>query len=275
MPAQIRAALLTWIPGLLGCLAIGATDYASGVELRVFPLYYAPISFIAWHQGRTGAVIASILCGVLWLASNILAGLQYSHEGIWVGNVVVQAVSFAVVGLLIARLREALSREREIGRTDGLTGLLNIRAFHEEGRKLLAQCRRKREPVAVAYLDLDRFKDINDREGHDAGDVVLRRVADLLRTSTRPGDLVTRLGGDEFALLVAGAGPQEFTALLERLRAGLSGLTSPAGSPLSGSIGALAFSSAPDDLEAMLKSADTRMYDAKTAGRNRVRLEPA
>jgi diguanylate cyclase (GGDEF)-like protein len=275
MPASVGKASVIWIFGSLGCVVIGMTDYASGVELRVFPLYYAPIAFIAWHQGRAAALIAAIFCGGLWMVSNIMAGLHYSRAWIWMGNVIVQTTSFAIVGLLIARLRDALSRERDISRTDGLTGLLNGRAFQEEGLKLLAQCRRKRQPVGIAYIDLDRFKDINDREGHAAGDAVLQRVADLLRTSTRPGDLVTRLGGDEFALLVAEAGPQEFTALLERLRTGLSRLTSPAGSTLSGSVGALTFSSPPGDFGAMIKRADACMYGAKTEGRNRVRLEPA
>ena len=184
-----------WGAAAAAILGIGWFDYVSGIELRVFALYFAPISLVAWHFGRVDACVASVLCSVTWLVSNALAGQQYSHPAYWVANTLVQAASFVTVGMLIANLRSAIRRERGLSRTDALTDLLNTRAFYEDAGHLLALCRRKGHPVTLAYIDLDDFKVVNDTRGHPAGDGLLRRVADALRTSTRPSDSCARLGG--------------------------------------------------------------------------------
>lgn len=248
--------------------AVGAVDFLSGSELRVFALYYLPISLLAWRFGRPGALIGTGLCALSWLASNVLAGLRFSDTGLWIANTLVQAASFAVVGLLIASLRAALTRERTLSRVDPLTLLLNTRAFHDEGRRLLALCRRNGRPVTIAYIDVDDFKTVNDRWGHKAGDELLRQVGALLRASVRPSDLSARLGGDEFALLLPELGSSEAAATLERLRALLA---DPARlpSPVTCSIGVVTFMTAPDDLDEVLRRSDARMYAAKQAGKNR------
>jgi diguanylate cyclase (GGDEF)-like protein len=186
---------------------------------------------------------------------------------------VLQGASFATVGYLIATLRAGLLRERGLSRTDPLTGLLNGRAFHEEAALVLALCRRKGRPVTLAYLDLDNFKVVNDTLGHQAGDDLLRKVALLLRASTRPSDLCTRLGGDEFAVLLSDADSREAQVALERFRSVLSETTALDRCPVTVSIGAVTFLTVPESLETMLSEADSRMYVAKGEGRNRLRLE--
>ena len=262
-----------WIAGVLGVLAIGVLDYLSGSELRVFPLYYIPISLVAWFQGRTSAVIVAALSAMSWFASNYLAGLQFSHPSLWVANSFVQAVSFVVVGLLIATLRAALARERGLNRLDPLTSLMNTRAFYEEADRLLALCRRKERPVTIAYLDLDNFKDVNDSLGHQAGDEVLRKVGSLLRASLRPSDLTTRLGGDEFAILLPETGEMQAGATLERLHSLLANRFASAASGVTSSIGAVTFMTLPANVEEMVHQADIRMYAAKNKGRNRIHLD--
>ena len=86
----VKGALSVWIAAVLGVVVIGGVDYFSGTELRVFPLYYAPISLVAWYIGRSGALTVAALCAVSWLGSNFLAGLQYSSAAIWVANTLVQ-----------------------------------------------------------------------------------------------------------------------------------------------------------------------------------------
>lgn len=117
---------------------VGWIDYVSGAELRVYPLYYAPITLLAWNVGPRGVVVAAFLSAAAWLAGNYLAGQQYSIAFVWVANALVQAASFGVVGFLISSLNEALVRERGLSRTDPLTSLLNIRAFYEESERILA-----------------------------------------------------------------------------------------------------------------------------------------
>ncbi|MEO5588057.1 MAG: hypothetical protein ABIS03_00625, partial [Gemmatimonadaceae bacterium] len=94
--------LTVWIESALAIGLIGYVDYLSGVELRVFPLYYLPISLVAWYRGRSGALIIATLSTMTWLISNALAGLSFSSPGIWVVNTLMQGVSFTLVGVMIA-----------------------------------------------------------------------------------------------------------------------------------------------------------------------------
>jgi diguanylate cyclase (GGDEF)-like protein len=275
IPRATERTAFVWIGGGLGIVLIGGVDYFSGIELRVFPLYYVPISLVAWHRGRRGAVIVAVLCAMSWFASNALAGLRFSYAGFWAANTLVQGLSFATVGLLIATLRRALMHERALSRVDPLTALLNTRAFYEEARRLLALCRRKQRPITVAYIDLDNFKAINDRYGHQAGDDLLCRVAGRLRASIRPSDILARLGGDEFAVMLPEVNPHEAAAAVERLRSLLADTLASSPIPITGSIGGVTFITAPDDVEYMVRQADSRMYVAKRMGKNRIHLEVA
>jgi diguanylate cyclase (GGDEF)-like protein len=269
-----------WAGALCGIALIGVIDYVSGVEVRTFPLYYAPISLVAWHRGRTGAFVAAAVCSAAWLLSNLLAGLRYSATSIWLINTLVQGASFLTVGLLIAVLREvairerdAAVRERALNRVDSLTSLLNSRAFYEDAQPMLSFCRRRGYPVTMAYVDLDHFKEVNDRLGHRAGDELLREASRLLRESTRPSDLLARLGGDEFALLMPDTDSRAAAAMLERLRALLERSLASGEVPVTGSIGAVTFMPAQGDIEQKVHEADVVMYAAKAAGGNRVHLK--
>jgi diguanylate cyclase (GGDEF)-like protein len=265
-------ALSLWLVVVLGTVMIASVDYFTGVELRVYPLYYAPISLVAWYRGRSSVLIAAPLCALVWFGSNFLAGLRFSHPDLWVANTLVQGASFAVVGLLINTLRASLAREREVSRTDPLTSLRNSRAFYEEASRMLASCRRHRRPITLAYIDLDNFKAVNDTLGHEAGDELLRRIADQLHAAIRPSDLLARLGGDEFALLLPEVGPPEAAVTLERLQSSLTGTRASISGPATMSIGAVSFVSVPDDVEQMIRRADAGMDEAKTTGKNRIHL---
>ena len=257
---------------LIGIAAIGVIDYLTGVEYRVFPLYFLPLSLAAWHLGRRGAVAGALVCSGSWLASNYAAGLRYSSPAVWPFNLVMQTVAFVTVGLLIATLRTALLREAELGRVDPLTALPNRRAFYHSAQQILAVGARHGHPVTLAYLDLDNFKAVNDTLGHERGDLMLQRLAEQLRQSTRLGDVAARLGGDEFVVLLPETGPDGAGALLERLRAQLATSVADTACPISVSIGAVSFIAPPADVEALVRQADAAMYVAKAAGKNRVTL---
>lgn len=258
---------------ICGIAIIAALDFVSGVEVRVYPLYYAPISLAAWHFGPSGAVLAALASALWWLAANQLAGLEFSHPGIWVANTCVQGASFAVVGLLVARLRSGLAREQALGRQDPLCGLPNSRAFFEECARLLDLCRRNARPITLAYLDLDNFKQVNDDLGHAAGDDLLRAFADQIRASVRSSDVPARLGGDEFALLLPEMDDDNARLALHRLHAALHQRLAAAHPGVSVSIGAATFVVIPDHVEAMVQKADSLMYAAKRGGKNQLRLE--
>ena len=265
------AAMLTG----LAIVVVAAVDFATGVELRTFPLYYLPIAFAAWHFGRTWTVFAVALSTVAWVVSNFLAGLHYSSPAIWLFNTVMLISSFLVVGLLLAQLKEALTHEKQLGRLDTLTGLMNARAFHEEAARVLSVARRKGRPVTVAYIDLDDFKGVNDTHGHHEGDEMLRHVASAIRRCTRMSDLAARLGGDEFVLLLPETGANEARVSLDRLGGCLAEILDDSPHPVTASIGGVVFTTVTEGLDAMIRAADRRMYMAKAAGKDRLVIETA
>ena len=279
MPDE-RPSLLSRLPpkavaliGVLGILAVGVIDYISGVEVRVVPLYYLPLSVVAWQLGRRTVVAAAVLCAFCWMGANYLAGQRFSSTGVWVFNVLMQGLSCAVVGLLIVALRGAVAHERAVSRTDVLTSLLNARNFYEDAARVLALSRRKRHPVALAYVDLDNFKSVNDNLGHRAGDDLLRAVGAIILSSMRKSDVAARLGGDEFVVLLPETGPEEARVACERLRTLVAERFSRDAWPVTASVGGVAFLAVPDTVDVMVHVADTRMYAAKAAGRNRVDVE--
>ena len=266
---RVRAAILVFS----GILLIAAVDFLSGFELRVFPLYYAPIALAAWSFGKGPAMLAACASAFGWLTANQLAGQQYSHSWIWAANTFVQGASFGIVGYLVAGLRLALTREQMLSRTDPLSGLMNHRAFYDESKRLLRLCRRGRRPVTLAYLDLDDFKAVNDLHGHLAGDDLLRAVGHALQSTVRLSDLAARLGGDEFAVLLPELGADEAGQAVTRIRDAITQVLRRAPAPVTLSIGAVTWLAAPDDVETMVQKADSVMYAMKKEGKNRIRLD--
>jgi diguanylate cyclase (GGDEF)-like protein len=258
---------------LLAIVGIALADWATGSEMRFYPFYFVPIALAAYAMGRIAAISTSLLCTGAWVATKLLDGTQFSSVAIWIWNSAAQAVAFLLVGILVAQIRESLERERESARTDSLTGLLNSRAFYERAPALVGLCRREHRPIAIAYIDLDRFKTVNDAHGHERGDETLRIVAEVMKANLRNTDLLARFGGDEFGLLLPYAYPDLAEATLERIRLSIESRMRAEACDVTASIGAVSYSDAPDSLEEMVRAADALMYSAKETGRNRVRVK--
>ena len=172
------------------------------------------------------------------------------------------------------RLFVAQRQVREQAMKDPLTRLGNRRYFMERAQAALARRQRRGGSLAVLMLDIDRFKEINDRYGHQAGDDVLRALGGLLASSVRGSDVCGRLGGEEFALVLQDEGREGAAAAAERLRAAIEQLNVGSGRKewirFSASIGAAACPQDGETLDALLQRADARLYQAKESGRNRV-----
>ncbi len=152
---------------------------------------------------------------------------------------------------------------------DALTGIPNRVLLHDRLQLALDRAGRDGTLVGVLYIDLDRFKDVNDSYGHSTGDALLVAAAERLTATLRPGDTVARVGGDEFAVIAeALAGPEEALALAERL---LRALADPERSLPGASIG-IAVRQGGDSVEEAMRDADTALYRAKAAGRGRAEL---
>ena len=207
----------------------------------------------------------------LWRASG---GREWDAD-----EMVLTSSSTAIIRVILEH--EAIQREMaRQARTDPLTGLLNRRAFLDEIGRRIDRLEHEALPGTLMFVDLDHFKALNDRRGHDAGDEALCISAGLLRQTVRPTDLVARLGGDEFAMWLDGA--DEFSAAerAESLRIegprALSHLSDADAAVLTMSIGiATRWPGRDEDLEMLLHRADQAMYEVKRSGRGHWRVSRA
>jgi len=181
-------------------------------------------------------------------------------------------ISAFSVNRSLGLLRRQRDEMRQLADTDVLTGLPNRRAGLRQLEWHMQQSRKDGLPLAIGFLDIDLFKQINDRFGHDIGDEVLVSVANALLGAVRSRDDVIRMGGEEFLVLLPGAGVDSALPRLEQLR-GRIGQLGPElrheGLVITASIG-LAQMQPDDDMAALLRRADNAMYRAKRSGRNRV-----
>jgi diguanylate cyclase (GGDEF)-like protein/putative nucleotidyltransferase with HDIG domain len=172
-------------------------------------------------------------------------------------------------------LRSLHAAEHQAG-TDELTGLPNRRVVEEQLEALTARAARRHEPLSVLVLDLDDFKDINDRHGHGIGDDCLRAVGRSVTASLRPGDRAGRVGGEEFLVLLPSTGAKGAWLVAERLRARIGEIPTAVGVELSASFGVASYPVHATSAGALVRAADTAMYSAKAIGRNRsVLFNPA
>lgn len=184
-----------------------------------------------------------------------------------VSRMMILASPAALSTVVVLRVR----RLRRLSTTDRLTGLDNRGVFEGRLAEELLRARRHPRPFAIALVDIDRFKLLNDTHGHGEGDRVLRITAELIRQRLRGTDVTARHGGDEFALLLPETGPGAARALLEEVRLAVAAerrLLLPSLDPLTCSAGIAAW---PDDgasAEDLLAAADARLYEAKRGGRN-------
>lgn len=230
-------------------------------------LYVWPVLWEAYFFGRRGAIlIVAWTAAVQGLALIALsAGDGYFDR--WLDVVVSVGVVAVVVELLSSRNRKLLVRLAEEAKVDNLTGLLNRRGFAERAEAELARARREGTWLGVVSFDLDHFKAINDRFGHDVGDRVLVEVAELFKSELRESDVLARMGGEEFVALLPGEAVAEAEATAERVRAALVAESSAPAVTVSAGVAAAI---APEDLEDLLRGADRALYRAKFEGRDRI-----
>jgi diguanylate cyclase (GGDEF)-like protein len=186
-----------------------------------------------------------------------------------------------IFGPLVNSIKKYNAMLQKHAYEDELTGLKNRRAFMEEAKKELKISSQNKQPIAVALMDLDKFKSVNDTYGHDVGDKVLQHFARVLNSSLRPEDIVGRIGGEEFVVILRKSPPNEAMPIIERLREKIE-KTPCRYKDENGQICSLDYTSSiglyplipnrSDTIEELLKKADEALYKAKENGRNNVTL---
>jgi diguanylate cyclase (GGDEF)-like protein len=262
--------------GLSASLAIliGLLDGITGENVSVSVFYVVPILLATWRGGAIAGILSNAVCGGLrlWIVVRWQGpDLFRKPELYW--NLLVEGAVFITMTLLASALRRLADEQRQLARTDALTGVANRRAFYERAELELSRTRRLPEAMTVAYVDVDDFKRINDELGHEAGDELLKSVATTFGRRLRGTDLVARLGGDEFALLLPSTGSEASLALLSDLFRTLIGEMERQAWPVTFSIGAITFVRPPASVDDLLRRVDELMYRVKREGKAGVKHE--
>lgn len=258
---------LVWLLALAAMALVGLLDFATGNEINFSIFYLVPVLIMVWYASVVEAMAVALIAALLWMQLDLVSGSTYSSPLIPWWNALVRLGFFLIALFLLAEVRRSHDREAVLSRTDALTGIANSRYFDERARLEIADLRRNRIPLTVAFIDLDDFKAINDTYGHAEGDRVLKAVAAALRERARETDVVARLGGDEFCLLLPGTGVDAASAALAdlRIRAEQSG----GKVPVSLTIGSMTFEDPPVSVDEFISLADTLMYQGKAEGKGR------
>lgn len=261
--------------GIVLLLGITVGDFVTGPEFASSVFYLIPVSFFAWFIGKRVGLITAVMSAVITLVVHAAfphtrrSVIIYWNAAAWLGVYV-----FFV--LIIAELRGLYEREWHFSHTDVLTKLANRRAFFEILETEKERATRYGFPLTLAYLDIDHFKQINDRFGHPAGDRLLAIVAKTMQNNVRKIDVAARLGGDEFAVLLPETAADAASAVLRKLHEVLDAKMRDGHWPITFSMGAVTFQPPPNSVQEMISKADEVMYAAKTSGRDRVIFrEPA
>ena len=259
--------------GLLLAIGVSGISYMTGWEYTITPLYLLPITMVSYLVGRwAGLAIAAV--GTLgWALADFYSGIPYTVAAAPYWNALVRFLTFMVVCFVLGHLKPINERLNLLASTDGLTGLLNRRAFHDLAAVEMKRAARYKRPFTVIYLDVDDFKAINDTRGHRVGDKLLQAVAKTIRAISRASDYVARLGGDEIAILLPETPYDAADLYLSKLTQYLQEAMRTENWPATFSIGAVTFDSVPASFDEMIGHADILMYAVKNTGKNSIKHE--
>ena len=252
---------------------VGILDHLTGPELFVSIFYFIPIFLVTWFTERWVGIMISIASALTWLLADFTSGHTYSHPAIPYWNMSVRLGTFLVITFLLSTLKHALEHEEELARTDSLTGVANRRYLIELASAEINRAGRYKHPFTVVHIDLDNFKTVNDRFGHNVGDALLRSVVSTIRNNIRATDIVARFGGDEFIILLPETGPESAGVITDKIQKISLDLMQKNQWPVTLSLGVATFILPPSTVDEMLKISDGLMYAAKNNGKNKIKYE--
>ena len=260
------------VSSFLLLMAFGYVDFATGPEIFFSFFYLVPIAAIAWYFGLVPGFYFSFLCAVVGFLADFEFDRGHFSNPVTYWNTGLRSSFFLIFCLMMVFVRKELFTEYLNARLDPLTNVYNSRAFLEmfDGGGL---DRKMTPPLSVAFMDLDDFKKVNDRFGHEMGNVLLKKVAQAMRDSVRSSDIVARLGGDEFIIAFPATDLVTARALIQKLRRQLKESLDPIRLPATLSIGVVTLPRIPVNMLEVIRTADQLMYDVKKKGKNAYKVK--
>lgn len=253
---------------VLACALVGALDFVSPPEVALTAPYLAIISFAVWYGGR----FHGYAVGTFGIITRFISAQQLLHNRPYLSawNVVLEALVLLGAATIIFQFKSALEHEKAFSRKDLLTGLLSRRGFDEVVERELNRSKRYKTPICVALMDVDKFKRVNDVQGHKAGDMLLRGLGQCLTKAVRNVDAVARWGGDEFILLMPDTSLKDAELAVARVKEELALFFQLWGIGLSIGVSEIG----PKGIDQALHDADVKMYNLKKLSRQGSNLRP-
>jgi len=267
MPKLLITMMGTALVALLGTL-----DYLTG-DFSLILFCIAPLFLVAWFVGIRGGILISLTIALSSFIVDAVEKPRRLSSLVCFWNTVMEFCFFMIITYVVWMLKRVMEHEKELAREDVLTGAANARAFSEIASAELKRATRYRRPFAVAYMDIDDFKTVNDRFGHSVGDALLGSVTETIKGNIRVTDTVARLGGDEFALLLPEIDDEAAEMVVNRVREALMRAMREKGWQVTFSIGVASYKEPPSSVDDMLKKVDALMYSAKSSGKNMIKSE--
>jgi len=264
----VRTGIFVLSMGL--AFGIGYLHILTGLAYEFHVMFVLPVLIAAWFVGSRAGYALALLSAMEWLITDHILTVEQAELFPLLFNTGMRLAIFLGVAWLLGEMRRVLQRESRLAREDALTQLPNRREFHERGQRAFAQAQRQSAPFTVVSFDIDKFKTVNDQSGHEAGDQLLAKVAQVMRLHVRASDIPGRLGGDEFALLLPNMDALSAISYVENLRLKLLSAMHEHGWPVTFSIGVASYDVTPHNFYDALAQADALMYEGKKGGRDRI-----
>jgi diguanylate cyclase (GGDEF)-like protein len=256
-----------WLVVLVLVTGSFCAHHLTGARFDLYVVFLVPVLLATWLFGTAAGIFLTLLSCAGWLYSDLT--LKESMPiGIYLINSASRLAVFLLLVWSINRIRVLAEERIHLVRTDELTGLGSRRAFMERGELEVSRAQRGQQPLTVMFIDLDDFKRINDKHGHDTGDEVLRAIGRAMYASIRTTDFAARLGGDEFAILFPETGGGAARDIAGKIRNAVAAALAPYRYRTTLSIGIATLLRPHPPFEAALHVADDLMYQVKNAGKN-------
>jgi diguanylate cyclase (GGDEF)-like protein len=241
-----------------------------------FPVYFLALAATSMRLDHRACAVAAGVAVCQYGAIVALGAGTVGLTELEIGTQGVRIVLLGTMGVLGTLVNLRMQRPHVLSANDGLTGLLNRRAFEDRWNGEVARVRRHGRPISIAAIDIDYFKQFNDTYGHAAGDTALRSVARVIQNRVRGGDFVARLGGEEFVVALPETNSAAALSVAEGLRRAVA--ENPIAIPgratsasVTISIGVASWPEHGEEVTRLLERADDYLYEAKLAGRDQVK----